>query len=485
MTRSRLVFKNGIILTVTSIGVGFIVMWFNAFLARRLGEEAMGLFSLMMSIYTFAITLAISGVNLASTRLVAEEMAFGREKSARRSVKLCVFYSLFFSILSSIILILSANFLTTHFLLGKISARPLITLAISLPFVSISAVFNGYFNAMQQGGRSAATTIFDQFARILICTYLVAVVFAESGIENLIFAVVLGTTIGEMLSVSFRLLLYIVKKKRLNNEGNINNSLFSRLLKIAVPVGASSYLKSALTTTKQTLVPINLIKFGMVSTVALAEYGIVQGMILPLILFPTCFLFSFSQLLVPEISGLNARHYNNRIKSVISRIFKTTCVFSIFVAAIFIAYAEPLAAWIFRRPEIAPMLRVFAFCIPITYFDVIVDSLLKGLDKQVAVVNINIIDSIFTICLILTLIPKFGMLGYIILFFASEIFNAMLSIWTLLKTTACHFDFINWVAKPIIAAGIALLFHNVFLFIAVFFVILFVTKALTRKDLTI
>ena len=122
---------------------------------------------------------------------------------------------------------------------------------------------------------------------------------------------------------------------------------------------------------------------------------------------------------------------------------------------------------------------------PITYFDVIVDGLLKGLDKQVAVVNINIIDSLFTICLICTLIPAFGMAGYIAVFFASEIFNAFLSIRTLLKTTACHFNFTNWIIKPIIVAAIALIFNNVFVFLAVFIALLFATKSITREDLTV
>jgi len=483
-----LVLKNGIMLTITSVLVGIINMFFSAFIARKIGSEAMGIFSLIMSVFTFAMTLAISGVNLATTRLVAEEMAFGRTKSAHKALGLCIAYSLFFSILACILLILSAGLIGNNFLHQQLVIIPLKILAISLPFASLSSVFSGYFAAMQKGGRASTSVLFDSLARVFIVTHLVSVVFAGQGVEKMIIAIILGSTIAEMLGCLYRFACYKFGKKEKNNsvKNREDNSLFKRLLHIAIPVALASYLKSALSTTKQTLVPINLVRFGMVTSVALSQYGIIQGMVLPLLFFPMCFLFAFSQLLVPEVSALAAREYSKRIKQVISKIFKTTMIFSIFCSVIFIAYAQPLSEWIFKRPDIAPMVRIFALCMPITYFDVIVDSLLKGLDKQVAVVNINIIDSVVTIGMILTLIPNFGIAGYIAVFFISETFNAILSIGKLLKTIACPFDFLNWLVKPLAAAIIALLVsHNLVLFIIAYFATLILTKSLTKEDLKI
>jgi len=218
---------------------------------------------------------------------------------------------------------------------------------------------------------------------------------------------------------------------------------------------------------------------------ALAQYGTIQGMVLPLILFPMCFLYAFSQVLVPEISKLNVQERYKRIKQVISKIFKTTMIFAIFVGGIFFCYAEEFSQFMFKRTDIAYLVRIFAFCMPVTYFDVIVDSLLKGLDKQVSVVNINILDSLFTIALILTLIPAFGLIGYIIVFFASEFFNAVLSIGKLLKTTACSFDFLNWFIKPLIAVVCACFCQNIVMFLIVFFALLVVTKAVNLDDFRI
>ena len=73
---------NAGILTATSLSLGIVGVAYNAWLTRNLGSSGMGLFSLMMAVYRFAVTFACSGSGLAATRLVAEETALGRGKSA-------------------------------------------------------------------------------------------------------------------------------------------------------------------------------------------------------------------------------------------------------------------------------------------------------------------------------------------------------------------------------------------------------------------
>lgn len=50
-------------------------MVFNIYISNKIGAEAIGLFSLVMSIYLFFVTIATSGLNLACTYLVAEQFA--------------------------------------------------------------------------------------------------------------------------------------------------------------------------------------------------------------------------------------------------------------------------------------------------------------------------------------------------------------------------------------------------------------------------
>lgn len=73
------------------------------------------MFGLVMSIYVLCITLANSGINLASTRLVSEELAINSESGAKIAIKKCVFFSLAFGSLASIILFIFAEYIIHFF----------------------------------------------------------------------------------------------------------------------------------------------------------------------------------------------------------------------------------------------------------------------------------------------------------------------------------------------------------------------------------
>lgn len=72
----RVFLLNGILLTVTSFVMRAITMSFNVYISNRIGTEAVGIYQLIMSVYLFAITIANSGINLATTRIVSEQDAF-------------------------------------------------------------------------------------------------------------------------------------------------------------------------------------------------------------------------------------------------------------------------------------------------------------------------------------------------------------------------------------------------------------------------
>ena len=51
---------NGLILTLTSLILRCIGMFFNSYISQKIGAEAIGLYGLIMSVYNFGITIALS-----------------------------------------------------------------------------------------------------------------------------------------------------------------------------------------------------------------------------------------------------------------------------------------------------------------------------------------------------------------------------------------------------------------------------------------
>ena len=73
-------------------------MFFNIYIANTVGEEAVGVFSLVMSVYMFGITLASAGINIATTRVVSEELACNNELGAKKPQK-DVYFLVFYLVL--------------------------------------------------------------------------------------------------------------------------------------------------------------------------------------------------------------------------------------------------------------------------------------------------------------------------------------------------------------------------------------------------
>ena len=450
LRRIRVFLFNGILLTLTGLVMRAIGMFFNIYISNKIGTEGVGIYQLIMSVYMFAITIANSGIHLATTRIVSEQEAFGLEAGIKKAMKKCLTYSFVMGSLACFLLFTFSSFITNYWLHAKISAIPLRILACSLPFLALSSCMNGYFSALRKVKKTVYAQVLEQFFKISLISFLLNY-FLPSGLEYACISLVLGSTISEAISFLFLAFLFFKDKHRLNSNGYKDTNYTKQILKIALPISFTSYIRSGLSTLKQLLIPIQLEKSGLSCEIALSEYGIVNGMVMPIIMFPCTFISSFSGLLIPEFSYMNARRENQKMNFILNRILKLCFIFSFLIMGVFWCFSKELNSIIYPNIDISFYIKLLCPLIVLMYIDNIVDSILKGLDKQVSVMGINIIDLTSSIFLIYFLLPFQGIKGYIIVLFASEIVNGLLSLFLLIKETKLKIDFSNWMIKPLVA----------------------------------
>lgn len=111
-------------------------------------------------------------------------------------------------------------------------------------------------------------------------------------------------------------------------------------------------------------------------------------------------------------------------------------------------FSEGLSQCIYGDGQCAEYLRVLAPLLPIMYTDTTVDGILKGLDQQVYSMRYNIIDSAMCVVLVLILIPKYSVKGYVAILFISEIVNFSLSIHRLSKVCTLEINIMDSIIKP-------------------------------------
>ena len=198
------------------------------------------------------------------------------------------------------------------------------------------------------------------------------------------------------------------------------------------------------------LIPWGLEKSGAGRDASLAAYGTVHSIVFPLALFPSAVSSSFAGLLVPEISESAASGDVERIERIIGKVLKTILIYSVGVAGIFACLANEFGAVMLTADNAVKYLILVAPLIPIMYLDTSVDSILKGLGHQFYCMVINIVDALLSVILVWVLLPRYGIMGYIVTVYFTEIINATLSITRLLCATRVRFRIFEWVGKPII-----------------------------------
>lgn len=431
MKKIKVFILNSLILLASSIILQIIGLFFNVYISNKIGSEAVGVFSLVMSVYLFGITLATSGINIASTRVISEELACNNETGVKIATKNCVIISLITGILASLIFFIFCDFIVTKCLHNRVSHNVIYALCIALPFISMSSAINGYFVAVRRAYKNAMAKFFEEFVKIL-ATAILLNMFVPSSLDFMCLSLIIGDVISEVLSLLFLIVLLQKDRNYSKSFRFLGNSYTPRILRISLPVAFTSYIKSGLSTLKQIIIPISLEKSGLGCSLALSNYGIVNGMAMPVIMFPSVFINCFANLLVPEFARYYVKKDSKRIKQMSTFILFSTLMFSIFICAVIFFLAEPICEALYKQSDISQYVKILCFLIPCIYLDLVIDNILKGLDAQVSVVFINIADCLITISFIYFIVPSLGFLGYILSIFVSEIFNVIISLAKLL-----------------------------------------------------
>ena len=455
MRKIKVFFLNAIIMTATALLLRTVGVFFSVYVSNKIGSAGMGLYQLIMSIYRFATTLAMSGIGLTATRLVAEELARGNEIGAKSAMRRSLLYALAFGMLSFLLLAAGAKHIGTVWLRDERTIRPLYLLAVSMPCISVSVALNGYFTAVRRVVKSACSQVLEQFLKITLCIWLLSFLMPK-GLEYACIAIVGGGAAAEILSCIYQYILYLLDKRKIGKSGQTEPGMTKRLLGIALPVAFSSYLRAGLTTIEQIMIPIGLERYGAQKERALSQYGMIDGMVMPVILFPSAFLSAFASLLVPEVAESRAPGDTNRIHYVMAAAIKVTLIFSIFIVAVFMAFSGEFGRIIYKSEEVGFYIKIFAPLIMAMYCDSVVDGMLKGLNEQLSSMRYNVVDSFVSVVLVYSLIPVIGIAGYVIVIYVSELLNAYLSLRRLVKVSGFHLDIKNWVIKPALGAAAAM-----------------------------
>ena len=435
-------------MAVSALIIRSMNMFFRVFMADTIGAEGIGLYQLIISVYIFFAAVSTSGISLTATRLYSDFSAKGDYAKAKYAVRKCILISLISGAFLGAVMYVSADVAGTYFLHDVRTVPALKLLAPSLPFMAVSACIRGYFTARRQTIQTSVEQLLEQVIEMGV--FALAFLFLKPDtLEKACCTAVLGTTLAEVISFVYSLICYAVDIKKLNCKSEKTDGLAKKIMPVAVPVMANSCLRSGLSAVENVLIPLGLKKNGSDSSKALAQYGIIGGMTMPVLAFPTVFILPFCSLIVTEMSEALAKRHIKSIRHITERMFCFALYYCLPVMVILLFFSKDIGNALYHNELAGQFIGILAPIVPFMYLDAVADGILKGLNEQTSYLIFNLIDAVIRVILTYLLLPKFGIMGIVAVIIISELLNTVMSIARLIKVTDIKIMVFEWILFPL------------------------------------
>lgn len=322
--------------------------------------------------------------------------------------------------------------------------------------MALSAVLRGFFIARRRVEPNVLSQLVEQSVRIGIIWYALEWGNAQD-VSARCTAVLAATAVSEAVSACILLLFYRGEAVRAFGAEKARRPAdpARRLWEILWPVEGGRCLASALHTAENMLVPacltVCLLDAGGRSA-AVAQYGSLKGMALPLLTFPFGLLGSLSVLLMPEITQAHIRGERARLDCLLDRMLRLTGCFSALAGALFWVWGEPLALLLYHSQEAGFYLRVLGPAMPLMYLESMVDGAMKGMGEQKAVFRYSLWDAVLRIAGVLLLLPRWGMKGFLWVILLSSAYTCQMNTARLLHVSGLQPRLWRWLGAPALAA---------------------------------
>lgn len=433
MDNKYVLLKGTLLLTgagfITKI-IGFI---YRIFLSQTIGAEGMGIYQLIFPIHTLCFALSVGGIQTAISRFTAARASLKNEQGARDIFVLSGALSTAIALIVSLILYENASWFAVHILLEERCTSLLKLMAFSIPMGTLHSCVNGYYYAKKKMSIPAASQLLEQCARVGV-SYGLFLILTEQGLPITPMLAVAGLVGGELVSMIFSLLVILWDYRkagyRLRNLRSPGTDM-KEILAFSFPLTCSRLLVNILHSIESVLIPGHLRLYGLDNGSALSIYGVLTGMALPLILFPSAITNAVSTVLLPSVAEQQAVGNHQAIRRAIFLSAKYCLILGFLSTAFFFFAGDFLGLVLFKNEFAATFIKTLAFICPCLYLSGTLSGILNGLGAANQSFILNTLGLGVRIAFVFFIIPEYGIQGYLWGLIVSELLVTGLSLYFL------------------------------------------------------
>ncbi len=410
-----------IILTATGFVSRFIGFFYRIFLSRLFGAEGMGIYQLISPVLALSFSLTVAGMQTAISKYVAGETISKDYRSSAMHLFTGFIISMAISILCTIGIYCYADEIALYFLMESRTAPLLRIISLSIPLATVHSCINGYFYGIRKTTVPAICQLSEQIIRVGSVYVIYYFCLKHHMIPTISFAVV-GLVIGESASTIVSLIAirahfaHVVPNgydSLLQSNPSAYIKIARNLLTLAVPLSLNRIIINFLQSLEAIFIPNRLMSYGYDNATALSIYGVLTGMSLPLILFPSAITNSICVLLLPIVSEADAAENIGTIKKAIHKSIRYGFLLGVIFTVFFLCFGKFLGCLLYQSTLAGSFIIVLSFLCPLMYIASTLGSILNGLGKTSLTFIYSMISLLVRLSFVFWGIPLWGIHGYL------------------------------------------------------------------------
>ena len=351
------------------------------------------------------------------------------------------------SLLLSILIYLLAPWIATDILKETRTTELLRIIVLAIVPACIHSCFNGYYYGRKNSVIPSVCQITEQLARVF-GTLILYYILTEQGVALEPMHAVWGIVISELAGLFVNVTAFLGMRKECAYDmaeqtpgyenrnaachqkyplfHTLNNTVYfygaARALgTMAIPLTLNHVLMTLSHSLEHLLLPQQLLTFGYTSDEALEHFGILTGMALSVIFFPSAITNSLSVLLLPRISENKAKGDMCAVLDTIKGALCCGVALGSLCTFVFLLSADWFGAHIFDNTLAGFYIRILSILCPFMYTSSLLSSIVNGLGNASLTLTCNLTGCAIRIFAIWFLVPMYGMYAYIISMIAAAV----------------------------------------------------------------
>ena len=429
-----------VILTLTGLVSRFIGFFYRIFLSNVFGAEGMGLYQLISPVLALSFSLTVSGIQTAISKYVASETSTRDYKSSFRTLWTGFLLAMALSVICALGIYVYAEPIAANLLLEERTAPLLRIIALSIPMASVHSCINGYFYGIRKTGIPAFSQLAEQVCRVG-SVYLIYFICQKQRLTPTISFAVVGLVIGVSASMIVSVVAILARAHQVfpalsfshcraaqpfSSVVSVYRRITGQLLQLAVPLSANRLVLNLLQSVEAIYIPNRLMAYGLSNADALSVYGVLTGMSLPLILFPSAITNSISVLLLPVVSEADANGNQTTVRRAIFTSIRCCILLGFFCTALFLVFGRLAGQLLFHSELAGSFILTLSFLCPFMYIASMLNSILNGLGKTIQTFLFSVVSLLLRLLFVFFAIPSFGIQGYLWGMLASQMLQTLL-----------------------------------------------------------